>query len=82
VALFVRRVQVVRSEFTIADNNAPTVVEICRHLDGVAVDVKLMAARRRKTLVVCHNCHLDIQHGRPKAHNEKQHPIGSKEIRV
>jgi predicted ATPase len=36
VASFVRRVQVVRSEFTIADNNAPTVVEICRHLDGVA----------------------------------------------
>jgi hypothetical protein len=30
--------------------------------------VKLMAARRRKTLVVCHDCHVDIQHGRPRRH--------------
>jgi group II intron reverse transcriptase/maturase len=27
--------------------------------------VQIMAARRRKTLVLCHTCHLDIQHGRP-----------------
>ncbi len=28
--------------------------------------VKVMAARRRKTLVVCRTCHMDIQYGRPK----------------
>ncbi len=27
--------------------------------------VQIMAARRRKTLVLCHTCHMDIQHGRP-----------------
>jgi group II intron reverse transcriptase/maturase len=28
--------------------------------------VKQMVARRRKTLVVCRTCHMDIQYGRPK----------------
>ncbi len=28
--------------------------------------VRIMAARRRKTLVVCRTCHMDIQYGRPK----------------
>jgi hypothetical protein len=27
--------------------------------------VQIMAARRRKTLVLCHTCHVDRQHGRP-----------------
>jgi hypothetical protein len=30
--------------------------------------VKLMAARHRKTLVVCRTCHMGIQHGRPVQH--------------
>src|SRR6266702_4188511 len=28
--------------------------------------VQIMAARRRKTLVLCHTCHMDIQYGRPR----------------
>jgi len=28
--------------------------------------VRIMAARRRKTLVVCRTCHMDIHYGRPK----------------
>ncbi|MDQ2903172.1 MAG: reverse transcriptase domain-containing protein [Chloroflexota bacterium] len=27
--------------------------------------VQTMAARRRKTLILCHTCHMDIQYGRP-----------------
>lgn len=27
--------------------------------------VQIMAARRRKTLVLCHTCHMNIQYGRP-----------------
>ncbi|GHO48526.1 maturase [Ktedonospora formicarum] len=27
--------------------------------------VQIMAARQRKTLILCHTCHMDIQHGRP-----------------
>ena len=30
--------------------------------------VRAMAARQRKTLVVCRTCHMDIQHGRPLRH--------------
>jgi group II intron reverse transcriptase/maturase len=32
--------------------------------------VEYLAARQRKTLIVCHHCHVDIQHGRPP----RQHP--------
>ena len=32
--------------------------------------VQIMAARRRKTLVLCHSCHVDIQHGRPPRRNK------------
>jgi group II intron reverse transcriptase/maturase len=28
----------------------------------------VMSARRRKTLVLCHDCHVDIQHGHPRRH--------------
>jgi hypothetical protein len=27
--------------------------------------VKIMAARRRKTLILCRTCHQDVQYGRP-----------------
>ncbi|HEY6406169.1 MAG TPA: maturase, partial [Ktedonobacteraceae bacterium] len=27
--------------------------------------VQIMASRKRKTLVLCHTCHIDIQYGRP-----------------
>ena len=27
--------------------------------------VQIMASRKRKTLVLCHSCHIDIQYGRP-----------------
>jgi len=30
--------------------------------------VELMAARHRKTLVLCHPCHMDVEYGRPKRH--------------
>jgi transcription antitermination factor NusG len=28
--------------------------------------VERMAARQRKTIIVCRTCHVDIQHGRPR----------------
>ena len=31
-----------------------------------------MAARRRKTLAVCHRCHTGIHHGRPVRHQVKE----------
>ena len=32
--------------------------------------VQIMAARRRKTLILCHTCHMDIQNGRPPRRNK------------
>jgi Type II intron maturase len=32
--------------------------------------VQIMAERRRKTLVLCHTCHVNIQHGRPPRRNK------------
>ena len=32
--------------------------------------VQIMAARRRKTLILCHTCHMDIQYGRPPRRNK------------
>ncbi len=34
--------------------------------------VQTMAARRRKTLVVCRSCHMDIQHGHPLKHQRSR----------
>jgi hypothetical protein len=31
--------------------------------------IKIMVARQRKTLVVCHTRHVAIQHGKPRKHN-------------
>ena len=34
--------------------------------------VQIMAARRRKTLVVCRKCHMDIHHGRSIPHSQRR----------
>ncbi|MBV9229369.1 MAG: maturase [Chloroflexi bacterium] len=39
--------------------------------------VQIMAARRRKTLVLCHTCHMDIQHGRPLRRKVSRSRTGS-----
>ena len=47
IELFVDRARRVRPEFTIASDNASTVTEICKRLDGMPLAIELAAARVR-----------------------------------
>ena len=45
VALFVDRALAVDAHFTLTDNNASDITEICRQLDGIPLAIELAAAR-------------------------------------
>ncbi len=45
IGLFLERARVADKRFTLTDETAPIVVDICRRLDGIALAVELAAAR-------------------------------------
>jgi predicted ATPase/class 3 adenylate cyclase len=47
VRLFIERAQAVKADFEVNNTNAPSVAEICVHLDGLPLAIELAAARIR-----------------------------------
>jgi predicted ATPase/DNA-binding XRE family transcriptional regulator len=45
VSLFTDRARAVENRFTLTDDNAPIIAEICRRLDGIPLAIELAAAR-------------------------------------
>lgn len=45
IELFVRRAQSAKSNFQLTEDNAPTIAEICRRLDGLPLAIELAAVR-------------------------------------
>ncbi|OYU88192.1 MAG: hypothetical protein CFE45_24460, partial [Burkholderiales bacterium PBB5] len=51
VRLFVDRARAAQHDWTLADDNAPAVAEVCRRLDGIPLALELAAARVRSVPV-------------------------------
>ncbi|GER91212.1 LuxR family transcriptional regulator [Dictyobacter vulcani] len=47
ITLFVQRAQAVQSTFELNQDNAPAIIKICRHLDGIPLAIELAAAQAR-----------------------------------
>ena len=59
VRLFIERAQAVQPSFSVTNQNAPAVAQVCWRLDGIALAIELAAARVRSLSADEINTHLD-----------------------
>lgn len=67
VALFIQRALAIKPDFTVTNDNAPAVAEICVRLDGLPLAIELAAARLKlfspQALLARLDSRLDVLHG-------------------
>jgi predicted ATPase len=81
VRLFVERAQAAKADFSVTNENAPAVAEICHRLDGLPLAIELAAARIKvlspqKMLERLGNC-LKLLTGGPRDLPERQRTLRS-----
>ena len=81
VALFVTRARTVEPRFALTNDNAGSVAEICRRLDGLPLAIELAAARSKlmppATLVARLQPRLQLLTGGPRDAHERQRTLRS-----
>jgi predicted ATPase/class 3 adenylate cyclase len=79
VALFVERAQTVVPEFTITDENAPAIAELCVRLDGLPLAIELAAVRVKllppQALLARLGQRLDLLRGGGRDRPERQQTL-------
>ncbi len=61
VRLFIERAQSVKPDFTVTNQSAPALAQLCYRLDGIPLAIELAAARARSLAVEQINDRLDIR---------------------
>jgi len=79
VALFVQRAAAVKPDFTLTEENAGSIAEICTRLDGLPLAIELAAARVRtltpKAMLVRLASRFDLLTGGPRDLPERQQTL-------
>ncbi len=61
VRLFIERATAIKQDFTVTNQNAPAVAQVCHRLDGIPLAIELAAARVKMMSVEQINARLDNQ---------------------
>ena len=77
MALFIERAVAVKPAFTVTNENAPAVAEICYRLDGLPLAIELAAARVR--VLPPQRMLAELSHRTELSHGRRSRPAGTAE---